>query len=229
MTSDDIKKLMLKRCSFSNGYMGAVTEATNCNAADVIGVKFGARVQEFEIKVSRSDLIGEMRCARVAAGLLNLEQFIKKDIQLNLETDGIERTPEQIQMIKDRGHSLSKTKLEKHRFYLDKTHYQKPYAWGAQPKKFVPHTFYWCIPYSLLEVCREYNAGLPYGIYVYDMPQRSIYERKYIVTPARSLGGQGDGLYMDLFNRACTEWADDRHRVAYLEEKIKSLDINITD
>lgn len=222
MTSNEIKSLLIERCSYANGYVGAVYETPNLSSADVIAVRFGGKTQEYEIKVSRSDLIGEMRCARVAAGLEGTEKYISKQVKIALSDDLM--TDEQREVLLRTKHTLSKTKLEKHRFYLDPTHKEKErYPWGVtgwvQPKGFVPNTFYWCIPYELLEVCKELNAGLPYGIYVYNMPQKDKYYQKFIVKGARSLNGQGDKLYFELFNRACTLWRDDRDRVKYLESQ----------
>lgn len=225
MDSSYIKNLMIERCSFANGYVGAVVEASNLNAADVVAVKFGGTVQEFEIKVSRADLVGEMRVARVAAGLEDIKSYIRKDAQQELLAQEEVLTKDELQRIYDVSHRLSKTKLEKHRFYLDKTHWQRERpAWDPYNyKRFVPHTFYWCIPYDLLEVCRELNKGLPYGIYVYNMPQSSKYYQKFIVKPARSLGGQGGKLYFELFNRACTMWADTRMDIKRLEKQLEEL------
>lgn len=222
MNAEKIKQLMIKRCSFGNGYVGAVTEVTMLNAADVIAVKFGGTIQEFEIKVSRSDLIGEMRCARVAAGLDDVRKYTRKEVQQALLTDDIERTAEQTEMIYERGHTLSETKLTKHRMYLTKPK-DRPVKPLWAHKRFIPNVFYWCIPYSLLEVCRELNKGLPYGIYVYDYPQPlNSYSPKYFIKNARSIGAEGS-IYYDVFNRACTQWADDRHRIEFLERELEEL------
>jgi hypothetical protein len=229
-SSDDIKNLMLRRCSFGNGYVGAVYEIPELNNADVVAVKHGGKIQEFEIKVSRADLVGELRAARVAAGLDDIKTYIKKDVQANLFGDSIERTPEQIEAIYNMGHTLSKTKLEKHRFYLNPEHPGRDrMAWEVStnyfpPKRFVPNTFYWCISVELMEICKTLNKGLPYGIYVYDLPQTSKYYQKFIVKSGRSLGGQGDKLYFNLFNRACTLWGSDRYQVEYLNKKFAEKD-----
>jgi hypothetical protein len=229
MTSKDVKELLIRRFTFFNGYVGAIYEAPNLNSADVIAVRHGGKVQEYEIKVSKADLIGEMRCARVAKGLVNIEEYMRKNVMLNLDTDGVQRTPEQIEAIRRSGHTLSKTKLKKHRAYLTPEGREIPSIFPGFPpfKPFVPNTFYWCIPYELLETCRELNRGLPYGIYVFDMPQRNSYERKYIVTPPRSLGGQGDA-YFELFNRACTHWSDAREEIDVLRRKLTELEQKLT-
>lgn len=214
----------MERFSFFNGYVGAVHEVPGLNNADVIAVKRGT-IQEFEIKCSKADLVGEMRCARVTAGIESIRGYTRKEVQLALETDDVERSAEQIEMIYDRGHTLSRTKLDKHRLYLLKPD-QRPIRPAWAHTDFIPNTFYWCIPYELMEICKELNKGLPYGIYVHDLPQNSKYHMKFIVTPARSLKPKHDfgRIYATLFNRSTTLWSEARGTVKHLDKRIKELE-----
>jgi hypothetical protein len=227
MTSAQVKQMLIGRFTFANGFVGAVTEAPNLNSADVLAVRFGGKIQEYEIKVSRADLVGEMRAARVAAGLDDIRSYAEKSVQLALTDDGLERTETQVQAIYEAGHSLSKTKLD------------KPYLSGAgrEPKsfygfpsrrQFVPSNFYWCIPMELLETCRELNKGLPYGIYVWDAPPtKQYYPPKCVVKASRDLKGQGDKVFFELFNRACTQWQGARGEIARLEHHIAELEAKL--
>jgi hypothetical protein len=227
VTSKDVKELLIRRFTFFNGYVGAVYEAANINSADVIAVKHGGIVQEYEIKVSRADLVGEMRCARVAKGLDDAAKYQRSDYE---EPAGQLQMSEFMKRkyLKSQ-YTLSATKLTKHKMYLtgEGREGEKFYSF-APPKPFVPNTFYWCIPHSLLEICQQLNVGLPYGIYVFDMPMTS-YAQKFIVKPARSLGGQGDRLYFELFNRASTQWSDAREELDALCHKIRKLEAKMGD
>lgn len=70
MTAKEVKKIMISRLNWFNGYMGAASEVTNHHSADIIGVRFAGRtVVEYEIKVSRGDLVGELKAVRAAYGL----------------------------------------------------------------------------------------------------------------------------------------------------------------
>lgn len=177
--SSEVKELMISRLDFFSGFTGAVTEATNFNSADVIAVKHSGRIQEYEIKVSRADLIGEMRCARVAAGLEHLDDHMRKD---------------------GNGHRLSHTKYKKHLAYLNEHHRQ---GWKVS----VPDNFYWCIPVDLFTLCFEMNKGLPYGIYVFNPTDRMA---NILQVPRNLKPPIMPHVYRDLFNRACTQWADTR-------------------
>jgi hypothetical protein len=219
MTSKHVKELLIGRFTFFNGYVGAVYEAPNLNAADVIAVKHGGKVQEYEIKVSKADLVGEMRCARVAKGLDDPSKYQRADY---VEPDGtqFQMSPVVRRKYLKSQYTLSATKLTKHKLYLTGEGREGMNSYSfAPPKPFVPNTFYWCIPRSLLEICQQLNVGLPYGIYVFDMPMTS-YAQKLIVKPARSLGGQGDRLYFELFNRACTLWQESRAEIAQLKREL---------
>lgn len=67
MTSKEVKDLMMAHYGWLDCVASAY-ELPNLNSADFIVVKYGNIIQEYEIKLTRSDLIGEMRCARVAKG-----------------------------------------------------------------------------------------------------------------------------------------------------------------
>lgn len=70
MTSKDAKKLLIGELGFRSGYLGAATEVVNCWNADVIAVRWSRRtVVEFEIKLSRADLMSEVRAVRIVYGL----------------------------------------------------------------------------------------------------------------------------------------------------------------
>ena len=58
MNAEDIKTGMLNYCLWRGNYQGAVTEY---RGADVFGITKDRHSHEFEIKVSRSDLMRELK------------------------------------------------------------------------------------------------------------------------------------------------------------------------
>lgn len=183
-----------------NDCVASAHEIIAMNNADFVVVKWGGSVQEYEIKVSRADLIGEMRCARVARGLDNATKYYKKAHLNLLEMDNA-AVHEELANKHGHGTSLSKTKLTKHKLYLTKPkdREQRP-EWAH--KDFVPNTFYWCIPYAFLDICMELNQGLPYGIYVFDVPiVKNPYDKTYIYKRASSLGAQDNHNMYHMANR----------------------------
>lgn len=220
MTSKEVKEILMDRFTFANGYVGAVYEAPNLNSADVIAVRHGGNIQEFEIKVSKADLVGEMRCARVAKGLDDLRSYMRRPVQLAID-GSTDMTDEQRGVLREYGHTLSKTKLDKHRMYLTEVGREVRHPYGLSARRpFVPNTFYWCVPSALVDICRQLNKGLPYGIYVFDLAQTERYHQKFIVKGCRSLTAQGDRVYFELFNRASTLLQEARWRARYFEGRV---------
>lgn len=124
-------------------YVGAVYEASNLWSADVVACKYSGLMSEFEIKVSRPDLLGEIAAIRRAlepdavtiGKWTNYDRFTGYDRYVVNET------------------KLSKTKIEKHHHYL------------VQPRKsFRPNQFYFAVPTHLVPVAAENLRGLKYGV-----------------------------------------------------------------
>lgn len=127
----------LVRCfsGFDSGASAVVTETIN--GADVIVHKWKDGFVEYEIKTSKSDLLGEVKCARVAWGLDHISLFA--------------RNPEI-----EHYHTLSHNKLVKHKHYATNS---------SRVLTFVPAKFYFAVPLELIDYAVEKTKGLPYGVW----------------------------------------------------------------
>src|SRR4051794_10602086 len=133
MTSLQAKHKLIRYLNgFGTNYTGAVYEAANLSNADVIGVKYDGKISEFEIKVSRADLRGELAAIRAALVPDSVEQVEMPwgSPRQRVRTD-----------IK-----LSHTKIMKHRHYLFE-HMKDEYN-GRE--FFYPNTFYFAVPSDLV-------------------------------------------------------------------------------
>jgi hypothetical protein len=201
MSAKDYKK-KLKRYLYQKKYCGVVEEVVNTWNADIIGVKWGGEVNEFEIKVTLSDLRGEVKAVKRA--LLG-EIYITQENQTGLWSYNSIHIQEK----------LSKTKLEKHYCYLvgDKQgrmtfHGLEGSLLAADNNKdcFVPNKFYFAVPGLLVESAEELLEGVPcYGIFNLDT---GVFEKKGIRLPRRNV------RFVDMFNlfaRSCTELSAAEH------------------
>src|SRR5258706_12817754 len=66
MKSSELKTEIMREYIYGKGYLGLFTESWG--ACDVLGVRRSLFLVEFEVKVSRSDLLGEINCIHKALG-----------------------------------------------------------------------------------------------------------------------------------------------------------------
>lgn len=167
--------------------MGGVWEAANLWNADFIAVKYDGRIAEFEIKVSATDLRGEIAAIRTALLPNTME---KSNHMLYGEQYRVRRD------IK-----LSHTKISKHHHYLVE-HKKAPMSFEWSPVLFYPNTFYFAVPTELLGIAAGLVKGLSYG--VFDLDKLSVFVK------AKSLRSEAHGAhtYKQLFSRSCTMRAD---------------------
>jgi hypothetical protein len=138
------KRLIRYFASWGNQYVGAVFEAPNLWSADVVACKYGGRFSEYEIKVSRADLLGEIAAIRRALepDSITIGKWNNYDVETGYDRIIVNDT------------KLSKTKIEKHHHYL------------VRPRKsFRPNQFYFVVPAPLVDVAVERTAGLKYGVF----------------------------------------------------------------
>ncbi len=155
-------------------YVGAVFEAPNLWSADVVACRYSGKLSEFEIKVSRSDLLGEIAAVKRALEPQSVVTTTQNSFGFEL---GYE-------VVKVSDTKLSKTKVEKHHHYL------------VRPRKsFRPNQFYFAVPTGLVELAAENTKGLKYG--VFDADKLTVVKR------ALSLHSDEhpNSTYIHLFNR----------------------------
>lgn len=144
MKSEDLKVSMVEHCLYRLGCNGAVTEYGGKGSggiADVYAITRAGYSIEFEIKVNKQDLLGE----------LNAIDYIKNEhlgIQPRLEDGPREQ----------RYTGKNYSKATKHWSYL---------AYDSEYKvKRCPNQFYFFVTLDLLDLAKERLKDTPYGLYV---------------------------------------------------------------
>lgn len=165
----------------TNQYIGGVFEAPNLWSADIVGVKYSGRISEFEIKVSRADLLGEI-----------------KAVQKALEPDSVTATTKNwanvemgFNIYKVTETTLSRTKVEKHHYYLT-----------SPRNSFRPNNFYFAVPTDLVALAIEKTKGLKYG--VFDADALRVAKRSQILHDDT----HATKTYIDLLNRLSVMYRD---------------------
>jgi len=151
MTSNEAKDQLCTYVSHqSSQYMGSVWESVHHWNADFIAVKWNGEISEFEIKVSKSDLVGEIKAVRRA---------LEKD---SVRIDQLRFGGGQRAIVETT--KLSASKVEKHHHYL-----------VSQRPLFRPNLFYFAVPLELVEIAKELTVGTKYGVFSID--QRLIVKK----------------------------------------------------
>lgn len=199
MNSKTAKKLIKGRCRMlGNDYAGAVEEVTNTWNADLIAVKWGGEVVEYEIKCSKADLVGEIRAIRAAIDEANTMEMVP---QYRLPFARADDDPIPLVAKIKADIKLSHTKIAKHRHYLVKQ--EEPNRWGTNRRQFRPHKFYFAVPTELVDVAKAELKGIKqYG--VYNVETGEIVKKAFRI----HTDSIGDNVFFDLFTRACTERAE---------------------
>lgn len=215
VTATEYKK-HIKHLLYLKTYGGVIEESVNHWNADIIGVTYDKwEVNEFEIKVSVSDLRGEVRAIKRAlqGGIYKQEAWVSGSYSYNrVKVD----------------ENVSLTKLEKHYCYLvdDKQgsmtfngtaeEEARMNIWKDRTNKhecFVPHKFYFAVPGELVDEVKALLKDVPfYGIMNAD--------NGVIVKSAKKLP-RANIRVRDLFNlfmRACTEWRSMEYNFDRLKE-----------
>lgn len=198
MRASEYKKIM-KGHLYSKGYGGVVEEVVNTWHADIIGVNFKGEVNEFEIKVSITDLRGEIKAIRRA-----LSGDIYKKVQHQTGFWSYNHV--------DVDEKVSLTKLEKHYCYLVGDQqaamtFNGPEGAGISSDNpracFIPNRFYFAVPTALIDKAKELLSDITlYGLFNADTGE--------IVKPSRKLPRSqfSRRVFFDLFIRSCTELND---------------------
>jgi hypothetical protein len=177
--------------------MGSVWESVHHWNADFLAVKWTWDITEFEIKLSRQDLRGEVNAIKEA-----MTNAIHEQVEM---WNG---TRQRIR--KDIKHSQSK--VEKHHHYL--VEFRKDWYTGEpQQDLFRPNLFYFAVPNELVGYAVEITQGMKYG--VFDLDKLVVAKR---ATKLHS-DEHSRGCLYHLFSRACTI----RHEIdhEYIERQLK--------
>ena len=123
------------------------------NNADLITVKRSMLTVEFEIKISRADLINEIKAIKEAVKIYKKGFKSAAELQKYIWSEWRKERKEELK--------ISCTKFGKHRRYLHAKKF-KEYV-----SDFVPNEFYFFVPKKLKDVALQGIEDTPYGVYGY--------------------------------------------------------------
>ncbi len=202
VNSIDAKKHLASYVSAQSAqYMGGVWESVHHWNADFIAVKWTHNITEFEIKLTRADLRGEISAINAVLG---------GDIHEQYELWG-----RQHQRIKP-DLKPSHTKIEKHHHYLIE---RKKDHFTNQPQNdlFIPNLFYFAVPHELVDYAKELTEGMKYG--VFDLNRMTIVKR---ASKLHDEAHSKNSIF-HLFSRACTLRSGDRFEALKYAEELGSF------
>lgn len=162
------KTLLARKLLYVSGHSIVTTEISEFNNPDILSLTRSESLIEYEIKVSRADLMGELNSVKTCVNeillrthnraLQGTQQMQIGDRVANVHIRGNVIEPEG--MYQDIGKC---SKLDKHQRYLiakpstmdGHGHYVHPYR---------PNQFYFAVTSDLVDVATEACFGTPYGV-----------------------------------------------------------------
>lgn len=139
MNSQDLKIATLNWLLFRRNFLGAFTESYN--QADVLGVTRSFYSHEFEVKISKEDLVKELKAVRF---LIGADTNMRRARAAN--------------------------KLIKHKTYLETwkpPSLDNPVPAIVNPY-FIPNYFSFVVPPAIVEFTQRSVEGTPYGVFYVD-------------------------------------------------------------
>jgi len=189
-TSHDLKAEMLAHALYRLHFVAAVTECGNGSfgVADVVGIRESGYTAEFEVKVSKQDLMGEMKSIRAIV--------------------------EGVDLFADPSKKVNVAKYPKHNAYIKNDGYMSAYYKDLSMR---PNHFYFVVPPELKEVALEGLAGTPYGLFmVYEHQGEHPYSDVSCLKKPSLLHKEkaSDRLRQQILHKACTELQQTRSELA---------------
>lgn len=168
--AEHAKKMLAMKLLGVSGHQIAVTEVDQFNKPDVLSVTRSNKLIEYEIKLSRSDLMGE----------LNSVKECKNEILLNNHNEHIQGS-QQMQLggkkmnVHFRGNIFEPDglyenigvakKLMKHKRYLiPQSPRKSSVGFNSFTQPYRPNQFYFAVTHDLVELAKEVCQDIPYGV-----------------------------------------------------------------
>lgn len=167
-TAMQYKTELARKLMYQSGHQIVATEISEFNNPDIISLTRSDKLIEYEIKISRADLMGELNSVKTIKNEILLEvhnrslqgtqQMQLGDKVLNAHFRGNVLEPEGLYEV------IGKcSKLDKHQRYLrPKPSVRNGYGHQAQP--YQPNQFYFAVTSDLVPLAMEVCEGIAYGV-----------------------------------------------------------------
>lgn len=178
ITADRAKSSLARKLLYTSGHSIVATEISDFNNPDIISLTKSDRLVEYEIKVSKADLMGELNSVKTCKNqmLMNTHnRAIQGEQQMQIGDKTVTAhfrgnifEPEGL--YKDIGKC---SKLDKHERYLIPKPSERT-AFGDYDHPYRPNQFYFAVPGDLVELAMSVCEGTAYGVINLDHVNGSI-------------------------------------------------------
>lgn len=168
MTAMQYKTALARKLMYQSGHQIVASEISEFNNPDIISLTRSEKLIEYEIKISRADLMGELNSVKTCKNMILMrthnralqgtQQMMLGDKVINAHFRGNVIEPEG--MYENIGKC---SKLDKHeRYLIQKPSTQNGHGHFTQPYR--PNQFYFAVTSDLVELAMEVCEGIPYGV-----------------------------------------------------------------
>lgn len=163
------KTALARKLMYQSGHQIVASEISEFNNPDIISLTKSEKLIEYEIKISRADLIGELNSVKKCKHML-MRRNMNRHQTMQMNIMGEERTAslrgnifvdEEAEAEFERIGKCSK--LDKHeRYLIPKPSTQNGHGFYEQPYR--PNQFYFAVTSDLVALAVEVCQGIPYGV-----------------------------------------------------------------
>lgn len=168
MTAMQYKTALARKLMYQSGHQIVASEITEFNNPDIISLTKSDKLIEYEIKISRADLMGELNSVKTCKNALLMRTHNKRiqGVQQMQLGDRVVNAHFRGEIFEPEGlyQAIGKcSKLDKHeRYLLPKP--TTPNGFGIYDKPYRPSQFYFAVTADLVPLAMEICEGISYGV-----------------------------------------------------------------
>lgn len=161
------KQLLARKLMLVSGHQIVSSENSCFNNPDIISLTKSDMLVEYEIKLSRADLMGELNSVKTCEHMLLRRNMNKHNIQIDMIGGRRVSLRGNIFVDEEAEAEFLKigkcSKLDKHETYLIPKP-SEPNAFGEYEQPYRPNQFYFAVTSDLVPLAMEACKYMPYGV-----------------------------------------------------------------
>lgn len=161
------KVLLARKLMLVSGHQIVASEISEFNNPDILSLTKSENLIEYEIKISRADLMGELNSVKKCKHMILTRNMNRHNQQINMLGGNKVHIRGNVFVDEEAEAEYEKigkcSKLDKHeRYLIAKPSTQGAYGYFEQPYR--PNQFYFAVTADLVDLAMQVCEGLPYGV-----------------------------------------------------------------
>ncbi len=169
MTAMQYKTALARKLMYQSGHQIVASEISEFNNPDIISLTKSEKLIEYEIKISRADLMGELNSVKTIKHQILTRNMNRHNQQINMLGDKAVHLRGNIFVDEEAEAEAAKigkcSKLDKHeRYLIPRVPRSSSVGFNAYSQPYRPNQFYFAVTSDLVQLAMDVCNGLPYGV-----------------------------------------------------------------